>query len=63
LTSYSLFFQKTWRTKLLPLVVTVEVSEEDLEIEVGEGEAEEEVIEDAVEVVVEEGKKRRIGFL
>jgi len=43
--------------------VIVEVSEEDLEIEVGEGEAEEEVIEDAVEVVVEEGKKRRIGFL
>jgi hypothetical protein len=59
----SLLQEKTWRTKLLPLVVTVEVSEEDLEIEVGEGEAEEEVIEDAVEVVVEEGKKRRIGFL
>jgi len=41
----------------------VEVSEEGLEIEVEEGEAEEEVIEDAVEVVVGEGKKRRIGFL
>jgi len=41
----------------------VEVSEEDLVIGAEEEEAEVEEIEDVVEGVVEEERKRRIGFL
>ena len=48
---------------LQPLVVIVEVSEEDLVIGAEEEEAEVEEIEDVVEGVVEEERKRRIGFL
>jgi len=59
--------EEQWRTVLQPLVVTVEVSEEDSVIEVEEvtvvEEVEEEAIEDAEEAEEEGERKRRNGSL